>query len=118
MSDGRAIPHVPARVFINFNLPQLFYSSNIWMQSYFDITLVSAFTPPSTLPFSPQYPNITATNSSSQHPGGLNVLMADGSVRFVKNTVDSWPTNLPSDGYRAWQPRPRGLAEARHAQRG
>ena len=93
------------RLFINFNLPVLFYSSNVWVQSYFDITLISAFTPPST-PFSLLYSNSTATNASSQHPGGLNVLMADGSVRFVKNTVDSWPTNLPSDGYKLGNPAP------------
>ena len=25
----------------------------------------------------------------SRHPGGINVLMGDGSVRFVKNTISS-----------------------------
>ena len=24
----------------------------------------------------------------SRHPGGVNVLMADGSVRFIKNTIN------------------------------
>lgn len=28
--------------------------------------------------------------AKSQHPGGLNILMGDGSVRFVKETIDSW----------------------------
>ena len=34
------------------------------------------------------YPNdATFANTSSNHPGGVNALMADGSVRFIKNSV-------------------------------
>ncbi|QDV34819.1 DUF1559 domain-containing protein [Tautonia plasticadhaerens] len=31
------------------------------------------------------------TNAQSNHPGGVNVLMADGSVRFIKDTI-TWST--------------------------
>ena len=37
-------------------------------------------------------------SASSLHPGGLNALMGDGSVRFVKDSVSSWPYS-PTDGY-------------------
>ena len=35
------------------------------------------------------YPNdATFANTSSNHPGGVNVLMGDGSVKFIKNTIN------------------------------
>jgi prepilin-type N-terminal cleavage/methylation domain-containing protein/prepilin-type processing-associated H-X9-DG protein len=34
--------------------------------------------------------------ASSLHPGGVNVSFADGSVRFIKDTINSWP--LVPDG--------------------
>ena len=35
--------------------------------------------------------------ASSFHPGGVNVAFVDGSVRFLKDTIDSW-TNDPKTG--------------------
>jgi prepilin-type N-terminal cleavage/methylation domain-containing protein/prepilin-type processing-associated H-X9-DG protein len=37
------------------------------------------------------YPNdATFANTSSNHPGGVNVLMGDGSCRFIKNSVNMY----------------------------
>ncbi len=50
-------------------------------------------------------PSITAiTNAArSQHPGGVNVGMADGSVRYVKNTINlaSWRALSTTQGNEA-----------------
>jgi prepilin-type processing-associated H-X9-DG protein len=35
--------------------------------------------------------------AGSNHPGGVNVGFADGSVRFIKDTINTW--QLPPDGY-------------------
>ncbi len=54
-------------------------------------TLMTTFFSPnsaSIISRSALYPLISA--GSSDHPDGLNVLMGDGSVRFVKDSVDSW----------------------------
>lgn len=39
----------------------------------------------------PEY--IELASLSSFHPGGVNVAFVDGSVHFIKDTIDSWPIN-------------------------
>ncbi len=35
-----------------------------------------------------------ASAASSLHPGGVNCLFGDGSVRFIKDTISTWPYDL------------------------
>ena len=54
----------------------------------------TAYYPPNafrTVRASPEAEWPLVTSASSLHPGGLNILMGDGSVRFVKDSVQSWP---------------------------
>jgi prepilin-type processing-associated H-X9-DG protein len=71
-------------------------------------TTFSALTPPNALKryaaeFAAGAYWVPVASASSRHPGGVNVAMADGSVRFVRDTVSSWP--LSPDGLPAGAPR-------------
>jgi prepilin-type N-terminal cleavage/methylation domain-containing protein/prepilin-type processing-associated H-X9-DG protein len=71
-------------------------------------TSFSALTPPNAIKrYQTEFANgawwIPIASASSRHPGGVNVALADGSVRFIKDTVSSW--TLAADGFPVGAPR-------------
>jgi len=44
-----------------------------------------------------EYANSWVEGASSFHPGGANFAFADGSVHFLKETINTWPAN-PTGG--------------------
>lgn len=56
-------------------------------------SMVSAFYPPNMYLRVAPPGRFHFFGASSTHPGGLNVLLADGSARFVKDAIATWPYN-------------------------
>ena len=76
-------------------MPSLFAGSGWWFSGNLRATLTTSFFPPNMIKrVGPGAGTNHASAASSLHPGGLNALMGDGSVRFVKDTVDTWDYDL------------------------
>ncbi len=68
-----------------------------WTSGNYGDTIFTAFwpiNPQKKLPYGDSDgfggPSNTVLAASSMHPGGANVALCDGSVRFIKETIDSW----------------------------
>lgn len=87
------------RVQVDFHLKHGWYITGNWGD-----TLITSFYPPNAGRKVVQTATTAGRDSaSSLHPGGLNVLMGDGSVRFVSDAINSWHfdpyTGKPSGAY-------------------
>lgn len=80
------------------------YSADVywWNSTVASDTLFTTLFPPNPFRKLPDVPeehtSAWAEAPASFHPGGINVAFADGSVRFLKDSVDTWAFN-PSTGY-------------------
>ena len=83
--------------------PKYAVSDGGWNSGRYYDTLVATYYPPNVGQGSSNAGNTTyyyPTAATSYHPGGVNYAFSDGSVRFIKNTINSWAysSNVGSNG--------------------
>ena len=88
--------------------PSLYNRHGWYVTGNMGDTLATTFYPPNTIEkIALAAGPVHAQAASSLHPGGLNALFGDGSVRFLKDTIDTWPFD-PISGAPKGAARDRG----------
>ncbi len=75
------------------NDPAYQNSDGSWNSHHWFDTMVTTYFPPNVSTAGGGVPiigGIVASDAASFHPGGVNWGFCDGSVRFVKNSINSW----------------------------
>ncbi len=88
-------------------------SGNRWNDGHFPFTQFYAYMPPNgpSMQHTGEWEQWLVVTASSMHPGGVNVCLLDGSVRFVSETVDTGGLRSGAQIGGGWQkgPSPWGV---------
>ncbi len=107
LAAEKAVTNLTPFLAADLGRPNYFQQSGWWFVGDNGHTLITSYYPPNSFRNMP----ITTTESwlwsaSSVHPRGVNVLFADGSARFVKDSIHSWtltPQGRPLGKPGIWQ---------------
>ncbi len=87
------------------------YGINVWFKPPFNLTAASASTG---ICAGTTGPDEFVSSPGSFHPGGANIGFADGSVKFIKDSISSWtinPSTVGSPGAPSYACLPRGVSQ-------